>query len=106
MSLGGKGVRIQTPLGRIDKKIAESAQSSKGKVRDVQALLSAASPELLNKLRQGKVKISAELFRIQKAKVKLERLELAEQTTTRVTNENSSSHLIHGDMGRTGETNN
>ena len=85
MSLGGKGVRIQTPLGRIDQKIADSAQSSKGKVRDVQALLSSsASPELLNKLRQGKAKISAELFRIQKAAVKQERLELAKQSAANV----------------------
>ena len=71
MSLGGKGVRIQTPLGRIDQKIGESAQSSRGKVRDVQALLSSslASPELLDKLRQGKAKISTELFRIQKVQL-------------------------------------
>ena len=104
MSLGGKGVRIQTPLGRVDQKIADSAQSSKGKVRDVQALLSSmASPELLDKLRQGKAKISTELFRIQKAAVKQERLELAEETGGLAKNKNSMFQLMYGDMRELGK---
>ena len=99
MSLGGKGVQIQTPLGRVDQKIADSAQSSKGKVRNVQALLLLASPELLNKLRQGKAKISAELFRIQKGRVKQERLELAKQSAAKISNKNSNFELKWGICG-------
>jgi len=53
MSLGGKGVRIQTPLGRIDQRIADDAHSSKYKVGAVEFLLKYAKPEDIKRFRQG-----------------------------------------------------
>ena len=35
MSLGGKGVRIQTPLGRIDEKLARRAHTTRYTIRSV-----------------------------------------------------------------------
>jgi len=67
MSLGEKGVPIQTPLGRIDQKIAESANSTKNKIRQAEFLLKQATVQKLDKLTEGKAKISTEYFRLQKA---------------------------------------
>ncbi len=66
MSLGGKGVPIQTPLGRIDQKIADCANSTKNKVRQAEFLLKQGTVQKLDKLTEGKAKISTEYFRLQK----------------------------------------
>ena len=52
-SLAGKGVRIQTPLGRVDQELGNHANVSKDTVRKVEAILHEATPDLIDKARQG-----------------------------------------------------
>jgi DNA modification methylase/ParB-like chromosome segregation protein Spo0J len=103
MSLGGKGVPIQTPLGRIDQRIAESANSTRNKVRQVEFLLDNAKSEVLHRLMQGKAKISKESLRIQKAiKIEKARQEAIAYNANSSSN-NSRFELLLGDMRKLGK---
>jgi ParB-like chromosome segregation protein Spo0J len=57
-SLGGKGVEIQTPLGRVDQEIGKLAGIGKDTVRKVETILKIAPVELLDKARKGQWKIN------------------------------------------------
>jgi 16S rRNA G966 N2-methylase RsmD len=52
-SRGGKGVRIHTPLGRVDKELGKSIGLSHDTVHKVDTILKKAPPETLGKLRTG-----------------------------------------------------
>jgi ParB-like chromosome segregation protein Spo0J len=52
-SLGGKGVRNLTPLGRVDREIGKLAGVSYDTVRKVELILKEAPEELLSTLRSG-----------------------------------------------------
>ena len=52
-SLGGKGVRIHTPLGRVDGELGKSIGLSHDTVHKVDTILKKAPPETLGKLRAG-----------------------------------------------------
>jgi 16S rRNA G966 N2-methylase RsmD len=65
-SLGGKGVEIQTPLGRVDKEIGRRAGVGKDAVRKVEAILKQAQPELIDKARRGRITINKIYTNIQK----------------------------------------
>lgn len=77
MSLGGKGVSIDTPLliGRVDQKIADSANSSVTKVRKVQFILREADQDDLTKVRTGKRKINQVYEHIKKNKIRQQLLQ-------------------------------
>jgi hypothetical protein len=57
-SLGGKGVRNLTPLGRVDDSIGERAGVSRDTVRKVIRILESASDKTKEDLRLGKININ------------------------------------------------
>ena len=63
-SLGGKGVRIQTPLGRIDQEIGKLARVGKDTVRRVQTITEKASEEVKQSLRAGQMSINEAIKQI------------------------------------------
>ena len=98
MSLGGKGVPIDTPLGRVDQKIADSANSSVSNVRKVRFILSEADQDDLTKARAGKRKINEVYEHIKENKIRQQLLEDASiakfQSNVRI----NGVCLYHGDM--------
>lgn len=74
MSLGGKGVSPDAPLGRVDQKIAELAISSATQVRKVRIILREADQDDLTKVRAGKRTINQVYEHIQKKKIREQRL--------------------------------
>ena len=63
-SQGGKGVRIQTPLGRVDQEIGKLAGVGKDTVRRVQTITEKASEELKQSLRAGQMSINEAIKQI------------------------------------------
>jgi hypothetical protein len=63
-SQGGKGVRIQTPLGRVDQEIGKLAGVGKDTVRRVQTITEKASEELKRSLRAGQMSINEAIKQI------------------------------------------
>jgi ParB-like chromosome segregation protein Spo0J len=65
MSSGGKGVEIQTPLGRIDAQIGKRAGVGKDTVRKVEQIKKAVerdnllTPSIINALERGEISISS-----------------------------------------------
>jgi ParB-like chromosome segregation protein Spo0J len=58
MSSGGRGVEIQTPLGRIDEQIGKRAGVGKDTVRRVQTIIEKAPEEVKQNARTGKMSIN------------------------------------------------
>jgi ParB-like chromosome segregation protein Spo0J len=58
MSSAGKGVEIQTPLGRIDEQIGKHAGVGKDTVRRVQTIIEKAPEEVKQNARAGKMSIN------------------------------------------------
>jgi ParB-like chromosome segregation protein Spo0J len=63
-SQGGKGVRIQTPLGRVDQEIGKLAGVGKDTVRRVQTITEKASEEVKQSLRAGQMSINEAIKQI------------------------------------------
>jgi 16S rRNA G966 N2-methylase RsmD len=101
MVLGGKGDRNLTPLGRVDDTIAVAVTTSRDTVRKVEFLLKNAPAEKLDRLRQGKTKISKEYQRVQKA-IAIQELGNKLNVTISCSN-NSFTNLMLGDMWELGK---
>lgn len=101
-SLAGKGVEIQTPLGRIDQQIGKHAGLGKDTVRKVEVIIEQARSEILEKAKQGKLSIDKAYRIVQKEQRRDERIKEAENLV-RIENESLAVpfRLIHSDFKRT-----
>ena len=66
MSLGGKGVQVNTPLGRINNEIGKRTGVGETTVRKVETIIERARSELLEKAKQGKLSIDKAYRAVQK----------------------------------------
>lgn len=73
MSLGGKGVQINTPLGRINNEIGKRTGVGETTVRKVETIIDQARPEILEKTKQGKLSIDKAYRTVQKEQLLIER---------------------------------
>ena len=66
-SLGGRGVRIQTPLGRVDVEIGKHAGVGKDTVRRVEKILQSRDEDLIEKVRKGHFTINHAFNKVTRA---------------------------------------
>ena len=103
-SLGGKGVEIRTPLGRVDEQIAKRARGvGKDTVRKVEVILAKGTLEQIRKLEQGKITIHRIAKQIRDAEKRQELILLNNNSSKKPIlelpeNNNNNIKLVHGDF--------
>jgi hypothetical protein len=98
-SLGGKGVRNLTPLGRVDREIGKLAGVSYDSVRKVELISNAAQQELLFRLRSGGESINGAYNKIIKEQMRHElTIKAASKAITAEANCNDRFQLINNDF--------
>jgi DNA modification methylase len=103
-SLGGKGVEIRTPLGRVDEQIAKRAGGvGKDTVRKVEVILAKGTLEQIRKLEQGKITIHRIAKQIRDAEKRQELILLNNNSSKKPIlelpeNNNNNIKLVHGDF--------
>ena len=98
-SLGGKGVQIKSPLGRVNDEIGRRVGAGKETVRKVELLLKIAPEELLNKLRSNSESINGAYNKIIKEQIRHElTIKAASKAITAKANCNTRFELINGDF--------
>jgi ParB-like chromosome segregation protein Spo0J len=98
-SLGGRGVEIKTPLGRVDQEIGRRAGLGKDTVRKVEVIIGKATPELLDKVRSGRgmITIHKAYKTILKEKKRTQIIKGTNPITT-INNNDSRCKLINDDF--------
>ena len=100
-SLGGKGVRNLTPLGRVDREIGKLAGVSYDSVRKVELISKIARKELLIKLRSGGESINGAYSKIIKDQRRHElTIKAASRSITSKSNCNDRFQLLNNDFRR------
>jgi len=94
-SLGGKGVKFVTPLGRVDKKIGDMAGVSHVTVGKVKQILEKGTEEQIQRLEQNKTTINKVSKHIQKEE---QRQDLIENAKKPILELPESVKLLHGDF--------
>jgi ParB-like chromosome segregation protein Spo0J len=103
-SLGGKGVRNLTPLGRVDLEIGKLAGVSYDTVRKVELILNKNPQELLFRLRSGTESINGAHNKIIKDQRRQElTIKAASKAITTIANCNDRFQLINNDFRRVKE---
>jgi len=98
MSLGGKGVPIGTPFGRIDQRIADDAHTSKNKVWMVEYILQNAKSEDIKRLKEGRARIS-KVYKFIRRQISYDaRLQQAIKDAKNFPLQNDMYELHQGDM--------